>query len=77
MHIDLANGYFSPNIYVPDEVLLNGYIFYFSMIYITNTANESSVVHLYGRKNTVAPGDSVTLMTHPIFKMWELVSSAK
>ncbi|WP_224554964.1 hypothetical protein [Pectobacterium versatile] len=77
VQIDLTNGHFSPNIYVPDEVPLNGNVVDTALIYLTNTADESSVVHLYGRKYTVAQGECVTLMPNPIVKMWHLVRPAK
>lgn len=77
VQVDLTSGHFSPNIYVPDEVPNNGGVVAGALIYVTNEANESSVVHLYGRKNIVAPGESVTLMPNSIVEKWELVRSTK
>lgn len=77
VQIDLTREHFSPNIYVPDEVPQKGGVVSAALIYVTNAANESSVMHLYGRENTIALGESITLMPNPMVKKWELVRSAK
>ncbi|MBN3263555.1 hypothetical protein [Pectobacterium brasiliense] len=78
VQIDLTNGHFSPNIYVPDEVpLINGDVVGIGLIYVTNAADEKSVVHVYELKYTVARGESVTLVPNPYVKMWGVVQSPK
>lgn len=70
IHINLHDGHWSPNIYIPDDVPFNG-----GIIYITINSTFKSTIHVYNNQYITSKGEELVVLGSPT-KKWTVVVPA-
>lgn len=67
IHINLYNGHWAKNIYIPDDVPFGG-----GIVYITSKATYKSYLHVYDKEYIISNGEELVVLGSPV-KNWEVV----